>query len=121
MHGRDATAKTWPDLVSDADDDAIGDEMHRVVKGTDFGWPYTYYDGARKMRLVGPEYGGNGKTAPTDGNYSTPVVSLEPMRPAPVDLVFYNGSKFPGTYRGGAFIAAHGGGSDGSDLATGPS
>jgi len=116
MHGRDGTAKTWPDLVSAADDDAIADEMHRVVKDTDFGWPYTYYDGARNIRLVGPEYGGDGKTAAPSGVYATPVVSFEPMRPAPVDLVFYNGSQFPQRYRGGAFVAAHGGGADGTDL-----
>ena len=48
--------------MSASDDDAIGDEMHRMVKGTDFGWPYSYYDGARKMRLLAPEYGGDGKT-----------------------------------------------------------
>ena len=92
MHGRDATAKTWPDLVTEADDDAIGDEMHRMVKGTDFGWPYTYYDGKRKLRLVSPEYGGDGKTT---ARGDVPVASFQPMRPAPVDLAFYTGTQFP--------------------------
>ena len=62
MHGRDGTHNAFPDVVSASDDDAIGDEMHRMVKGTDFGWPYSYYDGARKVRLLAPEYGGDGKT-----------------------------------------------------------
>jgi glucose/arabinose dehydrogenase len=106
MHGRDATAKTWPEFLTQADDDAIGDEMHRVVKGTDFGWPYSYYDGKRKLRLVSPEYGGNGKTT-VKGD--VPVASFQPQRPAPVDLVFYGGSRFPKPYRGGAFLAMHGG------------
>lgn len=106
MHGRDATAKTWPEYLTEADDDAIGDEMHRVVKGTDFGWPYSYYDGKRKLRLVSPEYGGNGKTT-VKGD--VPVASFQPMRPAPDDLTFYQATAFPAHYRGGAFLAMHGG------------
>jgi glucose/arabinose dehydrogenase len=106
MHGRDATHNMFPDLVSASDDDAIGDEMHRMVKGTDFGWPYSYYDGRRKLRLVSPEYGGNGKTT-TPGD--VPVASFQPMRPAPDDLTFYEAGAFPAHYRGGAFLAMHGG------------
>ena len=52
MHGRDNTHRFWPDLVSADDDDHIADEMHRITKVTDFGWPYTYYDGERKIRLI---------------------------------------------------------------------
>ena len=106
MHGRDATAKTWPEIVTEADDDAIGDEMHRVVKGTDFGWPYSYWDGKRRLRLVSPEYGGNGKTT---AKGDVPVASFQPMRPAPVDLTFYAATAFPAHYRGGVFLAMHGG------------
>jgi glucose/arabinose dehydrogenase len=108
MHGRDGTSADFPELVSDADDDAISDEMHHVTMGTDFGWPYTYYDGVRKIRLLAPDYGGDGKTA-ANGAYSTPAVSFQPMRSAPVDLLFYQGRQFPAPWRGGAFIAQHGG------------
>lgn len=107
MHGRDGTHAAFPELVSAADDDAIADEMHHVVKGTDFGWPYSYYDGARKIRLLAPDYGGDGKTA-ADGNYSTPAVSFQPIRAAPVDMLFYQARQFPAPWRGGAFIALHG-------------
>jgi glucose/arabinose dehydrogenase len=107
MHGRDGTHAAFPGVVSATDDDAIGDEMHHVVKGTDFGWPYSYYDGARKMRLLAPDYGGDGKTI-ADGNYSTPAVTFQPLRAAPVDLLFYQGRQFPDQWRGGAFIALHG-------------
>jgi glucose/arabinose dehydrogenase len=119
MHGRDRTNRLWPELVSEAEDDAIGDEMHRVVKGTDFGWPYTYYDGKRGLRLVSPEYGGDGKTV---AKGDVPVVSFQPKRPAAVDLVFYEAKAFPAHYRGGAFLAMHGGaaaspeGSNGYDV-----
>jgi glucose/arabinose dehydrogenase len=107
MHGRDSLNRNWPSLVSAEDDDHIADEMHRVTKGTDFGWPYTYYDGVRRMRLVSPEYGGDGKTA-APGNYSTPVLTFHSRRSAPVDLLFYGGTSFPASYRNGAFIVLHG-------------
>jgi glucose/arabinose dehydrogenase len=107
MHGRDGTHAAFPEIISAADDDAISDEMHHVVKGTDFGWPYSYYDGARKIRLLAPDYGGDGKMV-ADGNYSTPAVNFEPMRAAPVDLLFYQARQFPTEWRGGAFIALHG-------------
>jgi len=115
MHGRDGTSKGWPDLVTPAQDDAIPDEMTRFVKGTDQGWPYTYYDGARNIRLMAPEYGGDGKTPVTDPKYAAPVVSFQPQRPAALDIVFYNGRQFPATYRGGAFVPMHGGGADRSE------
>jgi glucose/arabinose dehydrogenase len=68
------------------------------------------------MRLLAPDYGGNGKTAPTDGNYAAPVAAFQPMRPAVLDMAFYTGTKFPRMYRGGAFLAMHGGGADGAIL-----
>jgi glucose/arabinose dehydrogenase len=118
-HGRDGTNKGWPELVTAEQDDAIADEMHRITVGTDMGWPYTYWDGVRQIRLTAPEYGGDGKTPVTDTKYAKPVASFAPLRPAVLDLAFYNGSKFPSRYRGGAFIAMHGGGADGSVLPNG--
>jgi glucose/arabinose dehydrogenase len=115
-HGRDGTNKGWPELVTQAQDDAIADEMFRITEGTDMGWPYTYWDGARKIRLGAPEYGGDGKTVVTDKKYARPVAAFAPLRPAALDMAFYNGSEFPRSYRGGAFIAMHGGGSDGGVL-----
>jgi glucose/arabinose dehydrogenase len=108
MHGRDNTHRYWPDLVSADDDDHIGDEMHRITKVTDFGWPYTYYDGSRNTRLIAPEYGGDGKQTAPPGKYSSPVLTFHSRRSAPVDLLFYSGSAFPRPYRGGAFIVLHG-------------
>ena len=108
MHGRDSTNKMFPNLVSAEDDNNIADEMHRITKDTNFGWPYTYYDGARKLRLIAPEYGGDGKTAAPAGIYATPIVTFQSPRAAPVDLLFYSGDKFPAEYRGGAFVVLHG-------------
>jgi glucose/arabinose dehydrogenase len=83
--------------------------------GTSKGWP----DLVRKIRLQAPEYGGDGKTAVTDRKYAKPVAAFAPLRPAVLDLAFYNGSQFPRTYRGGGFIAMHGGGADGGTVAGG--
>jgi glucose/arabinose dehydrogenase len=108
MHGRDNTSRMFPNLVSAEDDNNIADEMHRITKDTNFGWPYTYYDGARKLRLIAPEYGGDGKTEAPKGTYSTPVLTFQSPRAAPVDLVFYSGKQFPAEYRNGAFVVLHG-------------
>jgi glucose/arabinose dehydrogenase len=80
--------------------------MYRIAKGGDWGWPYSYYDGARNIRLVAPEYGGDNKTVAQA--YSKPAALL-PGHSAPLDMVFYNGTQFPRSYRGGAFVAFHGG------------
>jgi len=109
-HGRDGTHAMFPDLVSASEDEAIPDEMFRIPKDTDMGWPYTYYDGARQQRILAPEYGGDGKAAPTEGTYAKPVAAFfQPRRPALLDLVVYNGKRFPSMYRSGIFLAMHGG------------
>jgi glucose/arabinose dehydrogenase len=108
MHGRDNTNRLFPNLVSADDDFHIADEMHRIKKMTDFGWPYTYYDGVKNARLISPEYGGDGRKSPAPGTYSTQVLTFQSRRSAPVDLLFYSGKTFPRAYRGGAFIVLHG-------------
>jgi len=45
----------------------------------------------------------------TDRKYAKPVAIFQPLRPAVLDLTFYNGTQFPRSYRGGAFFAMHGG------------
>lgn len=107
-HDRNGTHGGWPELVSQSDEDAIAEEMHRITKGAHLGWPYTYYDSTRNIRLVAPEYGGNGKTDVPAGLYSKPVFAF-PAHGAPLDLVFYNGRQFPAKYGSGAFVVFHGG------------
>jgi glucose/arabinose dehydrogenase len=108
VHGRDTTHRNWPDLVSEEDDDHVADEMHRMTKGTNVGWPYTYYDGVRKLRLIAPEYGGDGQKTADAGTYATPVLTFHSRRSAPVDLLFYTGTQFPKPYQKGAFVVLHG-------------
>ena len=92
--------------MNQADEDAVSDEMHKVVKGTDFGWPYTYYDGVKKVRLVSPEYGGDGKTAAPAGQYDTPVATFQSARAVPLDMVFYTGKAFPASYAAARLMPA---------------
>jgi glucose/arabinose dehydrogenase len=87
--------------------DTVAEELHRVEKGVNLGWPYTYYDNALNARVTAPEYGGDGKTV-AEGNYDTPLMAL-PAHQSPLDLVFYDGKQFPASYRGGAFVVYHGG------------
>jgi len=55
----------------------------------------------------------------TDSKYAVPVAAFAPLRPAALDMAFYTGSRFPRSFRDGAFIAMHGGGADGGTVAGG--
>ena len=83
--------------------DTVSEELHRIDKGANLGWPYTYYDTALHARVTAPEYGGDGN-AQAEGNYDAPLEAL-PAHQSPLDLVFYNGKydgkQFP-TVRTGA-------------------
>jgi glucose/arabinose dehydrogenase len=107
VHGRDQTSKSFPNAVTDVQDDAISDEMVKVTKGTNLGWPYSYWDGAQKKRILAPEYTGNGTTEAPAGQYAVPVAEFHP-RSSPLDLMFHDGKNVPVKYKNGAFIARHG-------------
>lgn len=108
MHGRDQLDSLWPRFFSaDQREKLPAEEFHVAFEGSDFGWPYTYYDGLRNQRMVGPEYGGDGKKTAPDGKYPDPLVAF-PAHWAPNALVFYTGAQFPAEYHGGAFVAFHG-------------
>ena len=107
-HGRDNLSSNWPALFTEQQNAELpAEELLRVTSGDDFGWPYCYWDGQRRMRVLAPEYGGNGATV---GQCSSKKgnVSAMPAHWAPNALMFYTGSMFPAKYRGGAFIAFHG-------------
>ncbi|HEX4049783.1 MAG TPA: PQQ-dependent sugar dehydrogenase [Steroidobacteraceae bacterium] len=108
-YGRDGAEATWPKIISAEDGAHIADEMFKVTKGTDMGWPYTYYDGVKHVRLMQPEYGGDGKSVVTDAKYAVPVAAF-PAHVAPMGITFYEAHQFPAKYHGGAFIAFHGAG-----------
>lgn len=108
VHGRDQLDTLWPQYYSAEDNaETVAEEFLLVRKDANFGWPYAYYDMRRGMRMMSPEYGGDGKTPAPPGIYSDPLIAF-PAHWAPNDLLFYDGKAFPAKYRGGAFIAFHG-------------
>jgi glucose/arabinose dehydrogenase len=106
-YGRDNAEKAWPKLISAEESAHFSDEMFKVTQGTNMGWPYTYYDSVKHIRLLQPEYGGDGKAVVTDSKYAVPATAF-PAHVAPMNIVFYEARQFPARYRGGAFIAFHG-------------
>ena len=111
FHERDATHDLFPQFASEADDNAIGEGLYRIASGTDFGWPYSYYDGVKNIRLVAPEYGGDGKKTVPPGKYATPVFSFvsDKGRGAPTDMLVSASAQWPSAWRGGLLFVRHGG------------
>ena len=107
QHGRDQLAG-WPKLFTNEQNAEIpAEELFRVTRGDDFGWPYCYFDPLQKKKVLAPEYGGDGqqvgRCASMKGN-----VAYFPGHWAPNGLLFYTGTAFPARYREGAFVAFHG-------------
>ncbi|MGH9533768.1 MAG: PQQ-dependent sugar dehydrogenase, partial [Terriglobales bacterium] len=113
-YARDGAHRTWPKRISAAESEHFADALYKVTQGANMGWPYTFYDSARHVRLLQPEYGGNGTKPVTDSKYAVPVTAFH-AHVAPMDIAFYDASQFPAHYRDGAFIAMHG--ADSCDVA----
>jgi len=108
MNNRDQLDVMWPGLFTAQENaERPAEPLYRAVQGSNFGWPYCFYDYGQKKLLLNPEYGGDGKTPGRCGEFALPVASF-PAHWAPVDLMFYSGTQFPKRYQGGAFIAFHG-------------
>jgi glucose/arabinose dehydrogenase len=108
MNNRDQLDTLWPEKFT-AEDNATrpAEPMYRAVQGSNFGWPFCFYDYLQQKLVLNPEYGGDGKTVGRCSQFANPVASF-PAHWAPVDLMFYSGTEFPAQYRGGALIAFHG-------------
>jgi glucose/arabinose dehydrogenase/mono/diheme cytochrome c family protein len=79
----------------------------KVTEGSNFGWPYAYYDQIQGKNLLQPGYGGDGKIVGRAASFDKPVIGF-PGHWAPMDILFYRGDQFPERYKNGAFIAFHG-------------
>lgn len=114
-HGRDQLFEHWPEFFT-AEEDAVlpAEEFVRIAQGSDNGWPYCYYDAVfEHAKVLAPEYGGDGQLVSDGGSidcstYNQPLVTFG-AHWAPNGLLFYTGNQFPEKYRGGAFVAFHGG------------
>jgi len=107
QHGRDQLHEFWPEYYTeDQGVNLPAEEFFLLYDGKNYGWPYTYYDDVKNMKMAAPEYGGDGKTEDKTGS-ERPIMAF-PAHYAPNDLLFYSADQFPAKYRGGAFIAFHG-------------
>jgi glucose/arabinose dehydrogenase len=114
QHGRDQLFEHWPQFFT-VEEDAVlpAEEFVRIDEGSDNGWPYCYMDAEfENAKVLAPEYGGDG-TIVSAGDIDCASMN-QPLATfgahwAPNGLHFYRGDHFPQRYRGGAFIAFHGG------------
>ncbi|HWZ60147.1 MAG TPA: PQQ-dependent sugar dehydrogenase [Gemmatimonadaceae bacterium] len=109
QHGRDQLGDNFPKLYTlQQSAEQPAEELLKVVKGADYGWPNCYYDRNQQKLVLAPEYGGDGgKAVGVCASKTVPATSF-PGHWAPDGLVFYTGTMFPSHYRGGAFLAFHG-------------
>lgn len=108
QHGRDMFFQFYPEMFDQkAGAENPAEEMFRIKKGSDCGWPYCYFDNDKKEKLLNPEYGGDRTKAGRCEDKTKSIVQF-PGHLAPNGLLFYTGSKFPEKYKNGAFIAFHG-------------
>lgn len=108
MHGRDNLHSLFPHVFTAWQNAVLpSEEFMKVTAGSDFGWPYCYYDQIKKQKVLAPEYGGDGTIAGRCADMELPVMGF-PGHWAPNDLLFYQGDQFPERYRNGAFVAFHG-------------
>ena len=109
QHGRDQLSQNWPELYKPVEGAILpAEELMRIERGGDYGWPECYYDGLQRKLVLAPEYGGNGGKAVGPCAQKIGPVAAFPAHWAPDDVLFYSGKSFPARYRNGAFIAFHG-------------
>jgi glucose/arabinose dehydrogenase len=108
MNSRDQLDIMWPGTFTAKENaERPAEPLFKAVQGSDFGWPYCFFDYGAKKFLNNPEYGGDGKTSDRCGKFTPPVAAF-PAHWAPVDLAFHSGKQFPAKYKDGVFVAFHG-------------
>jgi len=108
VHGRDQLHDNWPSLyTAEKSAENPGEELVRIDRGADYGWPYCYYDVDLRHLVLAPEYGGDGRKVGQCATKMAPLMAF-PGHWAPNGMLFYTGNQFPSQYRGGAFVAFHG-------------
>ena len=106
VHGRDGLASQWGYSDEESAENPA-EVVHALPEGTDAGWPYCYVDSRKKVRVLNPEYGGDGTKVGDCEQKAMPAVVF-PGHWAPNGIAFYSGTQFPAPYHGGLFVAFHG-------------
>jgi glucose/arabinose dehydrogenase len=87
MNSRDQLDTLWGDMFTAKENaERPAEPFYRATMGTNFGWPYCFYDYTVKKLLLQPEYGGDGKTTGRCSQYD--LVAAFPAHWAPVNLMF---------------------------------
>ena len=108
QHGRDQLHQFFPDMYSTEDNAKLpAEEFLLIEDGSNFGWPYCYYNQMKEKKLLAPEYGGDRQKVGRCAEMDDPIMGF-PGHYAPNDVLFYTTDQFPEKYRNGAFIAFHG-------------
>ncbi len=108
VHGRDQLHDNWPQLFTvEKSAENPGEELVRIDRNADYGWPYCYHDVDRRGLVLAPEYGGDGQRTGQCSSKTQALMAF-PGHWAPDGMLFYTGTQFPTEYRGGAFVAFHG-------------
>ncbi|MEP7257236.1 MAG: c-type cytochrome, partial [Flavitalea sp.] len=108
MNGIDNFHTIYPSIYTSWQAAVLPSEpLLKVTEGSNFGWPYAYYDHMKKKNMLQPGYGGDGVKTERADKFDLPVIGF-PGHWAPMDILFYKGNQFPERYSKGAFIAFHG-------------
>jgi glucose/arabinose dehydrogenase len=108
QHGRDQLSQFFPEYYTEEQSAKLpAEEFLLVEDGSDFGWPYCYFDPFQNKKVLAPEYGGDGSKVDRCEATDDPILAF-PAHTAPNDVLFYTGEMFPERYKNGAFIAFHG-------------
>jgi glucose/arabinose dehydrogenase len=106
VHGRDQLGDNWG-FSAEMNANNPAEELVRIEKGDDFGWPYCFYSNDQKKKVLAPEYGGDGKKIGRCSSAKDPLLAF-PGHWAPLALAFYDANQFGPKYQGGLFVAFHG-------------
>jgi len=107
-NGIDNFHTIFPDIFTDWQAAVLPSEtLMKVNDGSNYGWPYAYYDQIQKKNVLQPGYGGDGKIVGIASEFDNPAIGF-PGHWAPMDVMFYHGDQFPERYNNGAFVAFHG-------------
>ena len=106
VHGRDMLSQNWG-FSNEVNAENPAEEFVRVGAGEDYGWPYCYYSNQYRLKVLAPDYGGDGRRTDRCADRAKPVIAF-PGHWAPMALAFYPDTAFGTRYRGGAFLAFHG-------------
>ena len=108
MMGRDMLNRIDPIHYDELDNaERVAEEMHVLRAGMNFGWPYSYWDPIKRVRMTAPEFGGDNVKRDNNPLLAQPIIAF-PAHWAPLQMALYNGTQFPEKYHGGMFVAFHG-------------